>query len=60
MWIEVLEPDEVSGPRAHVIAIENANRGADNQQGGTEHNVCLLYTSPSPRDATLSRMPSSA
>ena len=24
------------------------------------HNVCLLYTSPSPRDATLSRMPSSA
>ena len=27
----------------------------------TENNqVCLLYTSPSPRDATLSRMPSSA
>ena len=25
-----------------------------------EHNRCLLYTSPSPRDATLSRMPSSA
>ena len=24
-----------------------------------EH-ICLLYTSPSPRDATLSRMPSSA
>ena len=24
------------------------------------HRVCLLYTSPSPRDATLSRMPSSA
>ena len=23
-------------------------------------NACLLYTSPSPRDATLSRMPSSA
>ena len=23
-------------------------------------NICLLYTSPSPRDATLSRMPSSA
>ena len=23
-------------------------------------NPCLLYTSPSPRDATLSRMPSSA
>ena len=25
-----------------------------------EHQGCLLYTSPSPRDATLSRMPSSA
>ena len=26
----------------------------------SEGTVCLLYTSPSPRDATLSRMPSSA
>ena len=26
----------------------------------TEIRACLLYTSPSPRDATLSRMPSSA
>ena len=25
-----------------------------------DENNCLLYTSPSPRDATLSRMPSSA
>ena len=25
-----------------------------------QHDNCLLYTSPSPRDATLSRMPSSA
>ena len=25
-----------------------------------EDSTCLLYTSPSPRDATLSRMPSSA
>ena len=25
-----------------------------------KHSLCLLYTSPSPRDATLSRMPSSA
>ena len=27
---------------------------------GTGSSTCLLYTSPSPRDATLSRMPSSA
>ena len=26
----------------------------------TQPMLCLLYTSPSPRDATLSRMPSSA
>ena len=25
-----------------------------------QNTTCLLYTSPSPRDATLSRMPSSA
>ena len=25
-----------------------------------QYKACLLYTSPSPRDATLSRMPSSA
>ena len=31
-------------------------------EGGEEHfaNLCLLYTSPSPRDGLLSRMPSSA
>ena len=28
--------------------------------GGHRARLCLLYTSPSPRDATLSRMPSSA
>ena len=29
-------------------------------KNATYNEVCLLYTSPSPRDATLSRMPSSA
>ena len=29
-------------------------------EAGVEALTCLLYTSPSPRDATLSRMPSSA
>ena len=28
--------------------------------GGSRNKHCILYTSPSPRDATLSRMPSSA
>ena len=30
------------------------------KEPGTITKTCLLYTSPSPRDATLSRMPSSA
>ena len=29
-------------------------------QADAENNLCLLYTSPSPRDRTRSRMPSSA
>ena len=33
---------------------------AINEQENGLAVVCLLYTSPSPRDATLSRMPSSA
>ena len=34
--------------------------GVSNQTRLTWKIICLLYTSPSPRDATLSRMPSSA
>ena len=29
-------------------------------EAGVSRNTCLLYTSPSPRDQELSRMPSSA
>ena len=32
----------------------------DLEEGQKEFNSCLLYTSPSPRDDELSRMPSSA
>ena len=31
-----------------------------NEKGVSETEVCLLYTSPSPRDRQKSRMPSSA
>ena len=37
--------------------IDMANRKAHWQDA---HNSCLLYTSPSPRDLSTSRMPSSA
>ena len=33
---------------------------AIHEQVYAKAKICLLYTSPSPRDATLSRMPSSA
>ena len=38
--------------------LELTNLGLE--QGNKQARACLLYTSPSPRDATLSRMPSSA
>ena len=44
--IEALNVIKFSFPRPHIQ--------------GTAHDTCLLYTSPSPRDGLLSRMPSSA
>ena len=38
----------------------NAMGAALEANGEDRLRTCLLYTSPSPRDATLSRMPSSA
>ena len=35
-------------------------KNVNSMDAGNQPNICLLYTSPSPRDATLSRMPSSA
>ena len=39
------------------MSVRETFRGYGPEQG---YDFCLLYTSPSPRDATLSRMPSSA
>ena len=38
----------------------NNRVGTGTSSPSTKLTICLLYTSPSPRDATLSRMPSSA
>ena len=45
----------LAAARAEADAIVDAAR----EEAG-DYRSCLLYTSPSPRDATLSRMPSSA
>ena len=52
-------------PSCYEFGVEDLDRVAnllgDEVRGVTSHNTpCLLYTSPSPRDRTRSRMPSSA
>ena len=43
------------------LKITNASRySCDNTEIIEQYMTCLLYTSPSPRDRTRSRMPSSA
>ena len=54
-----------SGPNAQVIDYKDIKLLAryTSERGKivpSRISACLLYTSPSPRDATLSRMPSSA
>ena len=51
-----IEHPIIQGGMHHVGFAELA--AAVSNAGGL--GTCLLYTSPSPRDATLSRMPSSA
>ena len=51
------------GADRRVIFMNPAAEGlleTSTQRGCGQDVICLLYTSPSPRDATLSRMPSSA
>ena len=42
------------------IDIVNASKVLNKSRRTIERYLCLLYTSPSPRDGLLSRMPSSA
>ena len=43
-----------------VFYLADTKRIPFGNKNSKEIRFCLLYTSPSPRDATLSRMPSSA
>ena len=55
--IEVLV-EELGGTMCHLTKCTYTGRQSKILQ--IEYNVCLLYTSPSPRDLSTSRMPSSA
>ena len=55
--ISTTEPDEMSCDDCYGRIGEFAEMSLE---GRELSEGCLLYTSPSPRDATLSRMPSSA
>ena len=46
-----------SAPQSAVIKVIGVGGGGGN---AVRHMICLLYTSPSPRDVEESRMPSSA
>ena len=59
-------PMPASGPLGKIEVSElqfnfgTKSVGDKDQHTFTIKNICLLYTSPSPRDGLLSRMPSSA
>ena len=49
-----------SGHKSYGVSITSKRLAYNNKITNETFRICLLYTSPSPRDATLSRMPSSA
>ena len=56
IWSATSQPD----PTQPIQSPRNINVSAMQSGGNIVANTCLLYTSPSPRDRTRSRMPSSA
>ena len=61
--LEITDAVNIDGGRFDSWRLElclNGGTIADSDSDPIDQDCCLLYTSPSPRDATLSRMPSSA
>ena len=51
---------EAFGEKTFLEIYDEMKNNLNIKRMSTDKATCLLYTSPSPRDATLSRMPSSA
>ena len=60
--IDVIEQIALNGADQHAVAVDlvTGDPLVVIRSPPTQRNACLLYTSPSPRDRTRSRMPSSA
>ena len=56
----IIPPDDPEQTGFFVTFDFSLGSGDDTLDGGAGDDSCLLYTSPSPRDRTRSRMPSSA
>ena len=56
----LVKPTTDATPEYFPIQKETKVAYKNSKKENNNNNNCLLYTSPSPRDATLSRMPSSA
>ena len=64
-WFKLLQNaicDDISRLEKNKIKFKSTSwqRSKIKDEGGGEYRICLLYTSPSPRDRQKSRMPSSA
>ena len=61
--ISLIGAGQIGGTLAHLIGVKELVNEVvlfDVASGIAKGKACLLYTSPSPRDRTRSRMPSSA
>ena len=60
---EAIPKGKVKKGSVHKAVVVRVKKGIHRDDGSKvrfDNNACLLYTSPSPRDGLLSRMPSSA
>ena len=58
--VEIFDVDQFKGMSTAIFRLSSSSASNVIQELNSIFGFCLLYTSPSPRDATLSRMPSSA